>query len=402
MTQRDWFEIGARVAVENGGAGVDVRFGSGRVAEIGDFLLRSGVESVMLVTSPNVGSNAAVIGPVRQSLAGLEVREYFDVSRGKHVSSLYKGIEAMAESDVQAIVGIGGGGSLDTARQMSAFAADGRPMSDVQDSVRAEQNLSLNVVDPIDVVLVPTTLAGADLSSGGSIEVLSPDESPDGLPKRINPRNVAPRAVFYDPELYRSTPVERLAGSAMNGLNKGIETIYSASGTPYSDAVSTHGVTLMARGLVGLAGGAGSLPDVVAGLILVQLQRRISVLHAFGHAVARHTPIQQGVAHAVVTPHVLRMLLSVSEIRRDLLARSLRAAGLADGVDDEADAILHAVTRVRDDLGLPASFTALGYADDLDIEVLARHVCSDSLMEASPLGRPLTVSEARGVFEAAL
>ena len=40
-----------------------------------------------------------------------------------------------------------------------------------------------------------------------------------------------------------------LAGSAMNGFDKGLETLYATNATPVTDATATRGVGLLAGGL---------------------------------------------------------------------------------------------------------------------------------------------------------
>src|SRR5690606_29248504 len=156
------------------------------------YLLDLGARRVMLVTGPNVGADLDVMGLARDSLEELATVEFLEVSRRKHISTIFEGVSRLDEAGADAIVGIGGGASLDTARQIATFAAAGRPASHYQEAVRRGEPPMIDPSDHAPVVLVPTTLAGADLSSGGSIEVLSSEESADGLPKRINPKAVAP------------------------------------------------------------------------------------------------------------------------------------------------------------------------------------------------------------------
>ncbi len=401
---KGWFQIDSFTNRSRGISDLDVRFGSGRVAEIGEYARQRGYRRAMIVTGPNVGSNEEVIGPLRESLGDILAGEYLEVSRGKQVTAVFDAVERMKELDADLVIGVGGGGSLDTARQMSTFAGDGRSAEQLKDAVRAGQPVEFAPGSGVgSVMLVPSTLAGADLSTGGSIEILAPDESPDGRPKRINPQAVAPVAVFYDPRVYASSPYSVLIGSAMNGFNKGVETLYSPHASPYSDALTTHGLGLVGKGLIALSDDpVPALEDAVAGMILLQLERRISVLHAFGHAIARNSTVQQGIGHAIMTPHVLRFLLTHFDLRRDVLAQALRSAGaVGAGSSTDADAIVEGVTAIRDALGLPARLSDVGIAETLDFRACAEHVCADSLMKEAPVDRDLTVDEVEEIFEQA-
>jgi len=100
---------------------------------------------------------------------------------------------------------------------------------------------------------------------------------------------------------------------------------------------------------------AGDRPDdpaatdrAVVGALLVQLGRKISVIHAFGHGFARRYDVQQGTVHAVVAPHVLAYLFDEVDASRRALANGLGVA--TAGRDDAAIAedVVSEVAAVRD------------------------------------------------------
>lgn len=397
-----WFQIDGYTNPERRIFGMDVRYGADRVAEVRQYARERDLRRVMLVAGSNLSRNQAIMDPIREALGDLVVGDFFGASPAKPVSAVYAGIDRMKDLEADLIIGIGGGGSLDTARQISAFDADGRSMEQVQESVATGGSIRLEGSGSASVILLPTTLAGADLSVGGSIEVLSASESPSGRPVRTNPPNVAPIAVFYDPRLYETTPAAVLAGSAMNGLDKGIETLYSPRASdPYSTALSSHGLGLMGRGLLELQQNrADGLAAAVAGLILVQLRVSISVIHAFGHAVARNSTIQQGIAHAILAPHVLSFLLDRGAIDPSRLVESLRSSGVLarTGVTDD---VVAAVKAIRDSLGLPSRFSELESSDGLDLGVCADATAGSGLLENSPLHEGLSFDDARAILESA-
>lgn len=397
-----WFQLDGFTDVIRGIPPVDVRFGAGRAAELGSYLEARGLGRAMLVAGRHVSADEKVMGPIREAIGPRVVGEFFEVTPGKRIEMVYAGIERMREVGADVLIGIGGGSSLDVARQVSTLAADGRSLDQLREQARSTDPPAFEAVPHhTAVVLVPTTLAGADLSTGGSVEVFDVAESPDDQPRWVNPQVVGPTAILYDPRLYESTPPRLLAGSAMNGFDKGIETIYSPRATAFSDAMAERGVALMGRGLLALATERSSgLEDAVAGAILVQVQRQISVVHAFGRAATRLTSMQQGIAHAVLVPHALRLLLSLAPLRREVLARALRTAG-ATATPDDGEAVVEGVSAIRDALGLPRSLADVPEADGIDVAACAAHVCGDRLLDASPLPRRLTPAEAASVFEAA-
>lgn len=396
-----WFQIDRFSDPGRGLAPVDVRYGPGRTAELGDYAGERGRHRVLLVTGANVAADSNVMGPVREALGARVVGEFLEATPAKSAATMYAGVERMIECGADLVLGIGGGATLVTARQISALAADGRPLSELQSLVLGGGSLRLrHTAAPTDVLLLPTTLAGADLSTGGSFELVPGGSAPDARPRVVNPQTVGAAAVFYDPRAFESTPGPVLAGSAVNGLNKAVESVYSPRATLLSDTLAARGVELMCRGLLRLADDRRSgLELAVAGVVFAQLKRDISVLHAFGHAVARHAGVQQGVAHAIVTPHVLRLLLSLVDLRRDVLAAAMRRAGATDEPDD-ATAVLAAVVAVRTALGLPARLAEVG-ARTTDLAGCVDDVRADPLMAGSPLERPLAAAEVQDVLVAA-
>ncbi|NIP60510.1 MAG: iron-containing alcohol dehydrogenase, partial [Gemmatimonadetes bacterium] len=127
--------------------------------------------------------------------------------------------------------------------------------------------------------------------------------SPTGSPVRVG-GSVMPTAAVYDPDLFETTPPGPLRGSAMNGFDKGIETLYARDANPVSDATAIHGLRLLRPALPRLDEPT-PVERAVEGIILVQLQRKIGIVHAFGHGISRRYDVQQGVAHGVLVPHVL-------------------------------------------------------------------------------------------------
>ncbi|GAB3419081.1 iron-containing alcohol dehydrogenase family protein [Haloparvum alkalitolerans] len=383
--------------------GSDVIYGRGRVAELGDRLGAAGIDRALVVCGSNVGANEAVMGPVREGLGDRLAGVFDETSSAKSIETAADAVEALHAADADAIVGVGGGSSLNVARQMSALAADGRSADELRAAAEADGTVATPDPDgPLTpVAVVPTTLTGADLSAGGSLVVLPREASPTGQPV-VASWSVPPTLVVEDPALFETTPHGPLAGSAMNGFNKGLETVYAAGGSPVTDATATHGLRHLVAGLPGLDGeGPTAVDRAVVGMILVQYESRINVIHAFGQALSRRYPVQQGVAHAVMAPHVLRFVLDNVDGRRRLLAEGLDVE--AEGRTDEevADAVVAAVREVRDSLGVPTRLRDLGGVSHDDLRPIAEYVADHGVLAAAPPGLTVTVEDAEAVLERA-
>ncbi|WP_224271091.1 iron-containing alcohol dehydrogenase family protein [Haloprofundus salinisoli] len=382
--------------------GGDVVYGRGRVAELGDRLRSRGFERALLVCGSNVGANDALMEPVRRGL-GDALADVFDkTTSAKSVETAYDAVEAMREADADVIVGLGGGSSLNVARQLSALAADGRSLAALRDEAESGSVETPAPEGPLTpVAVVPTTLTGADLSAGGSLVVLPRSASPTGQPV-VASWSVPPTLVLEDPNLFETTPLGPLAGSAMNGFNKGLETVYARRGSPVTDATATHGLRHLASGLPELDGDDPTAVDrAVVGMVLVQYESRINVVHAFGQALSRRYPVQQGVAHAVMVPHVLAFLFDRVDGRRRLLAE-----GLGLSVEGRSDAevaadVVDAVTEVRDALGVATRLRELDGVHRNDLRAIAEYVAVNGVLDEAPSDLDVDVDAAEAVLNAA-
>jgi alcohol dehydrogenase class IV len=381
-----------------------IRFGTGATADLGAELAAHGLERALVVCGTTVGSSPAVMDPVRDGLGDRLAGVFAETTSEKRLSTALEGREAAAGADADCLVALGGGSSLDVAKAVATLAGDDRSREAVATQF-AESGTVTSESAPLPTVAVPTTLAGADLSPMGG---LSADPG-SGLVEEsvgggIFDPALMPAAAVYDPDLFATTPESVLCGSAMNGFDKGVESLYARGRTPVTDATATRGLGLLAEWLPEL-GREGADPAVlepiVEGVVLVQygINRAdgttMSLIHAFGHGLTAHGTVQQGAAHGVVAPHALRYLFDQVDGRRDELAAAL---GVGDA-DDPAAAVVDAVADVRDALGLPDSLRDVDGPDPEAFEAVAEYVLADSFVGNAPEGLDPTTEDLVGVLE---
>jgi len=224
----------------------------------------------------------------------------------------------------------------------------------------------------LPVVVIPTTFAGADVSTGGSLEVLDADASPTGQPMTVSGGGAMPAIDLADPALFETTPQSVLAGSAMNGFNKGIETPYAAALRARErrdrgprDAAPAGRAPARRRRPARRSGGDRPRRGRRAAR---PTRTEDPVIHAFGRRRASSYDVQRGTVHAVVAPHVLAYLFDEGgRASRRALANSARRRDRA-GRDDAAIAedVVSEVAAVRDSLPVPSRLRELDPVDEDD------------------------------------
>ena len=383
-------------------------YGPGVVADLESELARRDRSRALVVCGSTVGETDPVIGPVTAGLGDRLAGVFGRTSADKYLSTAVEGAERARAENADVLVGLGAGSSLDTTKLVSVLAAHDRPAAAAREMV-AEGAVSVPDGDLLPIVAIPTTLAGADLSVVAGTRLTMdpdrPDEEIEGV--GVSDGRLMPAAGFYDPELFEHTPHAVLAGSAMNGFDKGVEMVYGRDHTAVTDATATHGLRLLRRGLPTLGADAPDFEAIVQGIVLVQYglstesTYRASLIHAFGHGFSRRYDATQGVVHAILAPHVLAYLFEQVNGRRDLLARALGVDTTGLTRAEIAGAVVDEVTTVRDAMGLPARLRAIDGLERSHFPDIVDAIQADSFMANVPEGLDPTDEEIEGTLRAA-
>lgn len=387
-----------------------INYGDGCVADLSAELDRQGHERALVVCGQTVGATPAVIDPIEAGLGDRLAGTFAETTPAKRLDTAIEGAATMREVNADAIVAVGGGSSLDVARVLSIVAASDSQPTSLGETLETTGTLPVPDGDLPPVFGVPTTLAGADLSILAGITA-TPESGLVDRPTSggVGHSRLMPAALFYDPALVATTPRDVLAASAMNGFDKGIETLYAKTATPITDGTAVRGLSLLAEGLPTLAAERDewAIEDILRGTILVQYgisrpgETTLSLLHAFGHGLKAHTDIQQGAAHAIVAPPALTYLFEEVDGRRDLLAAAFGLDATAHSGDKLATATVDAVREVRDALGLPTRLRDVEGLDQGMLDDIATTTAEDSLLGYAPAGLDPTVADLRAVLESA-
>lgn len=377
-----------------------INYGKGTVGDLQITLDRLGLERALVVCGQTVGSTADVINPVTDGLGDRLVGIFNRTTPKKPFHVACAGADTVDELDVDVLVSLGGGSSLDVTKVISVIASGDRSVNEIAEEIEADGKISVPSKSLVPIVAIPTTLAGADLSIAGgvSLEPRRRDDPPYG--RVANPR-LMPEALFYDPNLFFTTPTKILCSSAMNGFDKGIEMLYSRNASPITDATAIHGLSILREGLSDLiTHSMEAIERAITGIILVEYGlfaksgNNHSVIHAFGHALREAYDIQQGTAHAIAAPHALRYIFESVDGRRDLLARALGV----ERADNRADAVIDVVVELRDSLNLPSRLRDVGGSDLEDIPDLADWVLNDPIITNAPEDLDLTQQRIEEAF----
>ena len=206
-------EIAFEMAVGN------VRFGAGVTREAGMDLADLGVRNVLVLTDP-VLKQLAPVQAVLESLEahGLEYRLYDRVRVEPTDESFLDAIAFAQRSPFEAIVAVGGGSTIDTAKAVNLYTTF--PPADFLDYVNPPVGKGSPVPGPLKpLIAIPTTAGTGSETTGVSIFDLTRLHAKTGIANR----RLKPSLGLLDPENTRTMPPQVAASTGLDILSHAVE-----------------------------------------------------------------------------------------------------------------------------------------------------------------------------------
>lgn len=402
-----------------------LKFGAGASAELAHDLGALGVRRVLLLTDPGVAATGAPARVAEHLRAGGIDVEVFD---GVHVeptdASLEQAVEhARGLGGVEAVVAVGGGSSIDTAKAVNLMLCSPGELMDYVNPPIGGGRTPPNTLLPL--VAVPTTTGtGAESTTVCVLDVLARK-----VKTGISHARLRPTLAVIDPELTMSQPAGVTASAGMDILCHALES-YTArpyatferkrpdervpycGANPISDMWSERAMSLLAqsfRRAVADGGDVAARTDMALAATFAGLgfgNAGVHVPHANAYPVAgqvREFRADGYLGEGPLVPHGMSVAMTAPESFRFTYSanpeRHVRAAELlAPGVrcDDPVDLLPTALTELMRDIGLPSGLAELGFGPD-DVPALVEGSSAQPrLLSISP--RPVDSDDLAGIF----
>lgn len=343
----------------------DVRFGNGRIREIGAAVRALGASSPLVVTDAGLKD----LFPVQRALealreAGLQPGLFFNVKPNPTGRNVADGVEALRSGGHDLVVAIGGGSALDAAKAIALMSSQTISMWDLEDIGDNWKRVDTSGLVP--VIAVPTT-AGTGSELGRSSVITQEEEHRKVIV--FHPR-MMPNIVIMDPELTTGLPAHITAATGMDALSHALEALSSPTFHPMAEGIALNALQLIKTWLpVAVAEGqnleARGQMLVASGMGCVALQKGLGAIHALAHPLGALHDAHHGLLNAVLMPYVLEFNAPAIKDKLELLARLLdlpvpTAAGVIDWIFD-----------LRETLEIPPTLAAMGLTDIDEDRVVA-------------------------------
>jgi hydroxyacid-oxoacid transhydrogenase len=207
-------------------SGSSVRYGAGVTREVGMDLADLGLRHALVITDPLLRQ----LRPVQIVLESLESNKIahtlFDRVRVEPSEESFLDAIAFANrTEFQAIVAVGGGSTIDTAKAVNLYTT--YPPEDFLDYVNPPIGKGLPVPGPLKpLIAIPTTAGTGSETTGVAIFDLSRMHAKTGIASR----RLKPTLGLLDPENTRTMPAQVAAATGLDVLSHAIE---SYTAMPY-------------------------------------------------------------------------------------------------------------------------------------------------------------------------
>jgi alcohol dehydrogenase class IV len=362
-------------------------FGPGVAATIADKTLLKKAQKVVVVTDAGVrtaGLLSAIVAPFANRVAFVEDGVVPDACCD-HVDAT---AARARDAGCDAVLAVGGGSVIDTAKGVVAALARGAPIASLEGYATIRTKT-------LPLVCVPTT-AGTG-SEATQFAVLK--DRAAGRKRIYVDASLVPALAVLDPTLVTGLPRAVTAATAVDALTHALEAIGSKLRNPIGTALATEACRLLlvekalARSLERPddidARGACLIAAHLAGQAVSTAM--LGACHALAHVTGARTGIPHGVANGLFVVDVLRANTPKAAAAYATLARSLGIAGGANDVDASGGALVEALVGVVDDFvfgtaGLPRRLRDAAPAlVEGDLPALAQAALADPDLPTNPV-----------------
>ena len=367
----------------------EITFGAGSLAAIGDAVAGFGWERLVLCASGS-GRRAGHVAAVEAALGARVVAVYDRVQPHVPEDQVAAAVALAGEHDCDAVIGLGGGSAIGTAKAVAAALEERRTGHPARAAAPTDQPL-------VPVVAIPTTYAGSEMTPTFGVTRQS-----DGLPRKVTVTDakIAPKLVLYDPELTLDLPPPLTAGTGINALAHCVEAVYSTTRHPLSTAAALAGARLIAGALptcIATPHDLAARTDLLMGSHLAAnalASVSMALHHGLCHVLGGSAGVPHGVANAIVLPHAMRFSLEATAAHLALLGGAL---GVRDNDRDiaTADATIAAVAELIAQLGLPRRLRDVNVREG-EFPLLVELALQSRAVQSNP--KPVTGADVEGLL----
>ena len=363
--------------------------GSGAIKEIPGELQRRGYKKIFVCSDPDLvkfGVTAKVTDEL--DAAGIAWSLYSEIKPNPTIQNVKDGVEAFKAAEADAIVTVGGGSSMDTAKAIGIII-NNPEFADV----RSLEGVAPTKNHAVFTIAVPTT---AGTAAEVTINYVITD--PEKVRKFVCvDTNDAPEVAVVDPDMMASMPAGLTASTGMDALTHAIEGYTTKAAWELADCLNLEAIRLIAKNLRGaVANEAEGREGMALGQFVTVMAFSnvgLGIAHSVAHTLGAVYDTPHGVACAMMLPIVMEYNADVTGEKYKAIAEAMGVD--TTGMDQETyrKAAVDAVRQLSVDVGIPTKLAAI---KEEDLEFLAQSAYADACAPGNP--KAASVEDIKGLI----
>lgn len=347
----------------------EIYFGEGSIQQLSDAVARYG-DKVLLVYGGGSIKKIGLYKKVKSLLKDATIHELSGVEPNPRLESVVNGVNLCKENDIQVVLAVGGGSTIDCAKAICAgMYYDGNPWDFIEDS-----NLITEALPLISVLTLSATGSEMDATA----VITNPELK---LKKGFGHRTLFPKVSIMDPTYTYSVSKYQTASGTADIMSHIMETYFNDG--EISQVSNQISVSLL-KTCLHYGKLAYNEPEnyearanmmwtsslAINGLTGCGVGKKWSC-HAMEHVLSAYYDVTHGAGLAMLTPRWMEYILDGSTV--DKFASYGRDVWGLEGTNDMAIAKI-AIQNTKEffeSLDLPMTFEAIGIPEDAPIEEMA-------------------------------
>lgn len=347
---------------------VRIACAQGACVRLGDYVSQ---DRVLLVTSPGF-RRRGLVDRLAGALGGRLAGVIDDVKPNPDVIDIDRQAETVRHLAPDAIVGLGGGSSMDTAKALARLLAQ---PSDATLARHFRDGVALAPTPALPVVTIPTTAGtGAEVTPFGTVW-----DFEQARKYSVAGDDLYPLAAILDPELTLGLPLDVTVSSGLDAISHAFESTWNRHATPVTLGLATKSLQLSMPALPRLKDEPGDIharrammeASLLAGLAISQT--RTALAHSISYPLTARFDLPHGLACSFTLPALLRFNAEEDDGRLRDLARALGFDGVVELESalrslfqqlDVAESVRRCVPNDADALALVGEMFTPGRADN--------------------------------------
>ncbi len=345
----------------------------GSLDELPELFKSKGIKSVLLVTDKGIrGMGLTAKLETIMAEKGIKLAVYDSTVANPTTDNVEEARRLYLSSEAEAIIGFGGGSSIDAAKAVGArIAYPRKPLSKMEGILKVLRKIPL-------LVAVPTTAGTGSETTLASVIV----DSKTRHKYPINSFPLIPRYAVLDPEVTRTLPPSLTASTGLDALTHAVEAYIGGSTTKETRKAAKEAVSLIFSSLEKAYSNGDDMTarrNMLRAAFLAGSAFTVSYVgyvHAVAHSLGGKYNVPHGLANAVLLPYVLEKYGKSAERK---LAELADAAGIEGSSNEEkAKAFIDAIKKMEREMNIPEKLRGIRKED---IPELSRYADK----EANPL-----------------